>query len=132
MCVFCVSVCVLCYLCILCVCVFSMYMCVFVFVCVYLCIFLCTVVKNPPADAGAKETRVRSLGREWQSTPLFLPGESHRQRGFGELQNIWSRRVGHDGATEHVFVCMFACVFICVVCIWVCMCVRAHVCVPVR
>ena len=27
------------------------------------------VVKNPPVNAG-----------EWQSTPVFLPGESHGQR----------------------------------------------------
>jgi len=40
-------------------------------------------VKNPPA---MQETRVRSLGqedlleKEWQPTPVFLPGESHGQR----------------------------------------------------
>ena len=47
------------------------------------------VVKNPPArDAGSirgKEMQVRSPGkipwrRAWQPTPVFLPGESHRQR----------------------------------------------------
>jgi len=35
-----------------------------------------------------KETRVRSLGqedpleKEWQPTPVFLPGKSHRQRSL--------------------------------------------------
>ena len=42
-------------------------------------------VKNLPA---MQETRVRSLGQEdpwrraWQCTPVFLPGESHGQRGL--------------------------------------------------
>ena len=41
------------------------------------------MVKNPPA---VQETQVGSLGwedpwrREWQPTPVFLPGESHGQR----------------------------------------------------
>ena len=41
-------------------------------------------VKNPPAMH--QETQVRSLGqedlleKEWQPTPVFLPGESHGQR----------------------------------------------------
>ena len=47
-------------------------------------------VKNPPA---MQETRVRSLGqedlleKEWQPTPVFLPGESHGQgrlEGYGK------------------------------------------------
>ena len=59
--------------------------------------------KNLPA---MQETRVRSLGQEdslerkRQPTPVFLPGESHGQRslaGYG----LWSRRVRHEGATEH-------------------------------
>ena len=42
-------------------------------------------VKNP---AGMQETRVQSLDwqdpwrREWQSTPIFLPGQSHGQRNL--------------------------------------------------
>ena len=42
-------------------------------------------VKNPPA---IQETQFRSLGwkiprrREWQPTPLFLPGKSHEQRSL--------------------------------------------------
>ena len=45
------------------------------------------VAKNPPANAGdILETRFWSLGWEdpleegMKSTPVFLPGESHRQR----------------------------------------------------
>ena len=43
------------------------------------------MVKNLPA---MWETQVRSLGqedpleKEWQPTPLFLPGEFHGQRGL--------------------------------------------------
>ena len=43
------------------------------------------MVKNPPA---MQETWVQSLGwedpleEEWQSTPVFLPGESHGQRSL--------------------------------------------------
>ena len=41
------------------------------------------VVKNPPAKAGdlIKRSRFKiPWRREWQPTPVFLPGESHRQR----------------------------------------------------
>ena len=57
------------------------------------------VVKNLPAK---QETRVRSLGgddalgKKWQPTPVFLPGESHGQRslvGVGQ-RSPWGRRVG--------------------------------------
>ena len=43
------------------------------------------MVKSPPA---VQETQVQSLGREgpwgrkWQPTPVFLPGEFHRQRSL--------------------------------------------------
>ena len=34
--------------------------------------------------------------RKWQPTPVFLPGEFHRQRSLGGLQSMGSQRVGHD------------------------------------
>ena len=43
------------------------------------------MIKNLPA---VQETRIQSLGqedpwrREWQLTPVFLPGESHGQRSL--------------------------------------------------
>ena len=43
------------------------------------------MVKNPPANAGDMRHRFDSLvknvpwRRVWQPTPIFLPGESHRQ-----------------------------------------------------
>ena len=46
------------------------------------------MVKNPPANAGDMRCRFDSwVGkipwwRKWQSTPIFLPGESHGQRSL--------------------------------------------------
>ena len=46
------------------------------------------MVKNPPANAGDIIDGVQSLGWEgsfeegMQPTPVFLPGESHGQRGL--------------------------------------------------
>ena len=60
-------------------------------------------VKNLPA---MRETWVQSLGwedplgRAWQPTPVFLPGESYGQRNLAGY-SLWSRRVGHDWATKH-------------------------------
>ena len=52
-------------------------------------------VKSPPAK---QETRVQSLGwedppwrRKWQSTPVFLPGEFHRQRSLAGY-SPWGRK----------------------------------------
>ena len=44
--------------------------------------------------------------RKWQPTPVFLPGESHRQRslaGYG----LWGRKESDtaERLTEHVHVC---------------------------
>ena len=33
--------------------------------------------------------------REWQPTPVFLPGEFHRQEA-GRLQSMGLQRVGHN------------------------------------
>ena len=38
--------------------------------------------------------------REWQSIPVFLPGEFHGQRSHGKLQSMGSHRVGHDWVTN--------------------------------
>ena len=37
--------------------------------------------------------------REWQSTPVFLPGESHGQRSLAGY-SPWGRRVRHNWATN--------------------------------
>ena len=61
------------------------------------------MVKNLPA---MQETQVRSLGREdplereWQLTPVFLPGESPWTEEPGGLQSMGSQRVSHDCTTN--------------------------------
>ena len=56
------------------------------------------MVKNLPA---MQETQVRSLGwedsleKEWQHTPVFLPGESHGQRSLVGT-DYGLQRVGHN------------------------------------
>ena len=34
--------------------------------------------------------------RQWNPTPVFLPGKSHGRRSLGRLQFMRSLRVGHD------------------------------------
>ena len=60
------------------------------------------VIKNMPANAGdiRDAGSVPGLGRlpwrrEWQPTPVFLPGES-MDRGVWWLQSMGLHRVGHD------------------------------------
>ena len=38
--------------------------------------------------------------REWQPTPVFLPGEFHGQWSLAGLQSMGLQRVGHDLVTE--------------------------------
>ena len=44
------------------------------------------VIRNPPVNAGELRDTVSILGleerRAWKPTPVFLPGESHRQRSL--------------------------------------------------
>ena len=59
------------------------------------------VVKKVPARAGKHKDLGSIPGWEdlleeaWQPTPVFLPGESHGQRGLVDC-SPWGRRVGHD------------------------------------
>jgi len=56
------------------------------------------IVKNLPA---MQEAQNQSLGREdswrreWQPTPVFLPGELHGKKSLVGY-SPWSRRVGYD------------------------------------
>jgi len=56
------------------------------------------MVRNLPA---MWETQVQSLGwedcwrREWQPTPVFLPGDFHAQKSL-EGYSPWGQRVRHD------------------------------------
>ena len=38
--------------------------------------------------------------REWQPTPVFLPGKSHAQGHLGGLEPMGSQRVGHSCVTN--------------------------------
>ena len=38
--------------------------------------------------------------REWQPTPVFVPGESHGQRSLGRLQSMGPQSVGHTWAAN--------------------------------
>ena len=56
-------------------------------------------VKNLPAmqETGFNPWVGKFLWRrEWQSTPVFLPGESHGQRNLAGYSPWGSQRVGHD------------------------------------
>ena len=59
------------------------------------------MVKNPPISAGDiggglnPWVRKIPLGRAWQSTPVFLPRESHGQRSLVGY-SPWGHGVGHD------------------------------------
>ena len=66
------------------------------------------MVKNPPASAGV----MRDMGlipesgkipwrREWQPTPVFLPGESHEQRSLGGYSPQNHKKSDVNEATEH-------------------------------
>ena len=55
------------------------------------------VVKNPPADAGNVRLRFNPWVRKipwrkaWQPTPVFVPGESHRQRSLA-VYSPWGHK----------------------------------------
>ena len=61
-----------------------------------------SAVENPPVVQEMQEMRVWSLGQEeplrrtWQPTPVFLSGESHRQRSLVGYSPWGSQKVGPD------------------------------------
>ena len=54
------------------------------------------------------DPRVRKMPwmREWQPTPVFLPGESHEQKSLTVLQSIEFQRIRHSWSN---LACMHAC-----------------------
>ena len=60
------------------------------------------VVRNLPASTGDTGVQVQSwVGkilwrREWQPTPVFLPGKSHEKRSLVDYSLGGSQRVGHN------------------------------------
>ena len=64
-----------------------------------------SVVKNPPANAGDRQgsnpwDRKIPWRSTWQSTPVFLSGESHEQRSLAGYSPWGHKRVKHDLATK--------------------------------
>ena len=63
-----------------------------------------SVVKNLPANAGETGSipgpRKMPWRREWQPTPVFLPGKSHRQRSLAGYSPWDCKRVRHDLVTK--------------------------------
>ena len=51
-------------------------------------------VKNPPANAGEIPGRI-AWSREWQPTPVFLPGKFHIQQSLVGY-SPWGHRAGHN------------------------------------
>ena len=81
------------------------------------------MVKNLPA---MQETWVWSLGfkkipwrREWQPTPVFLPGESQWTEEPGGLQSMGLQRVGHEWAIKHSTITLQYCVGFCFTTTWI-------------
>ena len=58
------------------------------------------MVENPPA---MQEMWVGKIPwrREWLPTPVFFPGEPHKQRSLVGLPSMGWQRVGRDSSTEH-------------------------------
>ena len=69
-----------------------------------------SVVKKPPSMQKTQETWVQPLGwedaleKEWQPTPVFLPGKSHGQGSLGGYKSLGSQRLSthvHSSGGAH-------------------------------
>ena len=64
---------------------------------------LAQIVKNLPTMQEIRfDPWVSKIfwGREWLSTPVFLPGEFHGQRSLADYSSMGSPRTGHDRVTD--------------------------------
>ena len=62
------------------------------------------MVKNPPANAGDLRDAGLTPGlarRAWQPTPVFLPGEAHRQMSLVGHGPCGHRESDKTGVTKH-------------------------------
>ena len=75
------------------------------------------MVKNPPAYTG--DTRDMGLipgsessleGRAWQTTPVFLTGESHGQRNLADY-SPWDRRESGTSECLSTHTCIHVCIY---------------------
>ena len=133
-----------CLFCVCCVCACVLYMCVegrvyvhryvlYMCVCGYvLCVYvICTCRVGLAQWLRRKELNLhcRRWGidswvgedpwrRAWQSTPIFLPGESPWTEEPGGLQSMGLQRVGHDRSdSAHTHTRRVACVFMVYMCV---------------
>ena len=58
-----------------------------------------SVVKNLPDNAGDQGSIPER--RQWQPTPVFLPGKSHEQKNLAGLQSTGSQKVEHSLAYKN-------------------------------
>ena len=63
------------------------------------------MVKDQPANTGRRPgfapwVRKIPWRRQWQPTPVFMPGESHGQDEPGGVQSMGLQRVGRDCSTN--------------------------------
>ena len=58
-----------------------------------------SVVKSPAGDADSVLESERSLEKEWQPTPVFLPGKSHGQRNLAGYKSGLQKKIRHDLVT---------------------------------
>ena len=67
------------------------------------------MAENLPASAGDVGS-IPGPGipsrRKWQLTPVFLPGDSHKQRGLAGYSPWGRTRIGHDLVTKEQIVMM--------------------------
>ena len=73
-----------------------------------------SAVKNPPAKAGNMGPIPGPIGnipwrRKWQSTPIFLPGKSHRQRSLAGYSPWGPKRVRCDLETKRLTTTRYSC-----------------------
>ena len=61
----------------------------------------CRRCKRPRFDLCVGKITWR---REWQPTPVFLPGKFHGQRSLAVWQFKGPQKVGHDQVTEHTHI----------------------------
>ena len=62
----------------------------------------CLLCRRPTIDPWVRKIPWK---REWQPTPLFLPGESHGQRSLVGYTSLGSQRGGHDLASNTWVTC---------------------------
>ena len=61
----------------------------------------------PQVQSHSGFRKIATMACKWQSTPVFLPREFHRQRGLVGYSPWGYKRVGHDLATKQQYVYIY-------------------------